>query len=878
MAVYAEHSVLIINATNDGMGQSPVAIGGGVYEVQLSTDPPNLLEDANIGDILTDHVGNQYKIEDWQNVSFLSTGTPTKSASLGFPLKDAYIYIGDAIYVKVSFITTNVLPAYHPDDEWTYGFGGAKITWVENESGETASALGKYQPTVSWRALISNSQPLQQSFHYKVNLYSEGDQLSINDGLIKGGYFFVDFSGNIFQIKDYLKIEDAWEIVLYNINEVDQQPYLGAGYVYESKYRAYGLVQAPIARLDASARDRIQNSTNSINWNWRGVSLTAENETIDNVTSLTIGTGLQVQKNTPASYTIAGGNQSTQQLILSDDSALTTLKTSSSVRILNSQENNGFYSVASYQQAFAEAIVYASIVAAENKNTPANTASIYIENSSSISLPGESLSVYIENAQPILSEVPPVSIYIDLPRMIDQYYAFDVYFANISQAGQLVVDYIITDSVGKKYKIVGFYNPANIAQNETNSLCQEGWVVKLQYITHAILPAQDSDYNSTLTAPNLGYSFTVYFENMSLSSEVAVNQVITDSATNEYRITGFFNPSNPSQNETNSSCQEGWTLKVVYVTVDTVPANDTDYNSQILVSAPVNEGYSFTVYFENMSLASEVAVGQIVTDSIANQYTITGFFNPSNPSQDETNSSCQEGWTLEVAYITTDTSPEDDVDYESQILLSEATNDGYTAKIVLQNPAQLPQVLIGEILTDSVSNKYTITGYYNPENIAQNHTNSSFQDNWLLSLTFITNDVMPTISLDYSAIVGNTYFGVIVTLSDPLPSATIDGKLIILDDGWQGGETVTLVGSSSTTSAFESFDNLSTQIDDVNNIFTVTHGSYLPGTLLVMIGGIINDKGTHYFEEDPATGQIRFIVAPTLDDAPIVAQYQYTTV
>jgi len=85
-------------------------------------------------------------------------------------------------------------------------------------------------------------------------------------------------------------------------------------------------------------------------------------------------------------------------------------------------------------------------------------------------------------------------------------------------------------------------------------------------------------------------------------------------------------------------------------------------------------------------------------------------------------------------------------------------------------------------------------------------------------------------------------------------------------------------GGGSAASEQRLYDDISAQIDGVLEVFTVSEGNYIAGTLTINIGGIINDKDVHYFEEDPATGQIRFIVAPTLDDAPIVAQYQYTTV
>lgn len=70
-------------------------------------------------------------------------------------------------------------------------------------------------------------------------------------------------------------------------------------------------------------------------------------------------------------------------------------------------------------------------------------------------------------------------------------------------------------------------------------------------------------------------------------------------------------------------------------------------------------------------------------------------------------------------------------------------------------------------------------------------------------------------------------------------------------------------------------DDLSNQVNGSDTIFTVTKGNYIAGSLSVSIGGVINDKDIHYFEENPATGRVRFIVPPTENDKPIIAQYQY---
>jgi hypothetical protein len=96
-----------------------------------------------------------------------------------------------------------------------------------------------------------------------------------------------------------------------------------------------------------------------------------------------------------------------------------------------------------------------------------------------------------------------------------------------------------------------------------------------------------------------------------------------------------------------------------------------------------------------------------------------------------------------------------------------------------------------------------------------------------------------------------------------------------VEPGWQGGKSLSISSTSLSTGAYMFHDDLSNQIDGILTIFTVSQGNYIPGTLLITIGGVINDKGIHYFEENPATGKVRFIIPPTENDKPIIAQYQH---
>lgn len=71
------------------------------------------------------------------------------------------------------------------------------------------------------------------------------------------------------------------------------------------------------------------------------------------------------------------------------------------------------------------------------------------------------------------------------------------------------------------------------------------------------------------------------------------------------------------------------------------------------------------------------------------------------------------------------------------------------------------------------------------------------------------------------------------------------------------------------------YEDLDAQIDSVHDTFTVLHGSYIPGSLACSIGGLVQKKGVHFFENDPASGKVLFARPPILDDAPIIVSYKY---
>lgn len=54
---------------------------------------------------------------------------------------------------------------------------------------------------------------------------------------------------------------------------------------------------------------------------------------------------------------------------------------------------------------------------------------------------------------------------------------------------------------GKKFNIIGFYDPNNITSDETNSAFGDGWVAKLKPVINGTQPTIDSGWNSSVETP-----------------------------------------------------------------------------------------------------------------------------------------------------------------------------------------------------------------------------------------------------------------------------------------------------------------------------------------------------------------------------------------
>lgn len=94
----------------------------------------------------------------------------------------------------------------------------------------------------------------------------------------------------------------------------------------------------------------------------------------------------------------------------------------------------------------------------------------------------------------------PVSAYIWQAITVSTYYECNLYMT--ADQSLLRVDDIIIDSSGNDYNIFGYYNPSDATMDETNSLFQDGWKVKLNYITNDVLPQESVAYDATVKTPD----------------------------------------------------------------------------------------------------------------------------------------------------------------------------------------------------------------------------------------------------------------------------------------------------------------------------------------------------------------------------------------
>lgn len=333
---YISFPILVINAQTDGLGISPNSLGNAQYELCISTSVPSNVEQLNINDLIVDHAGISYKVLDWQDVTYSSGLTPTKSSALGFPAKDAYTST-DCIYIKVEATNQDVLPTKHPGN-WVYGSGGASIVYVEPIVVEVPSP---YTPDISWFVTpTSISFVSGKTDYYNCEVYSNLDPNSIGEGKIKIGYYLISSSGYAYEITDVTILGDHWQIEVFDVNRKGSPAANNVCVVYDGKYGSYLLSQGFFGSFLPSAIDVIRNANNAVIWKNRGVSLNNN----ENVTDIQLGEGLRLTEVENEVYQIIDGNQSLKTIIVDEDLSEKVFA-NDKIKITSSTGNNGVYTV-----------------------------------------------------------------------------------------------------------------------------------------------------------------------------------------------------------------------------------------------------------------------------------------------------------------------------------------------------------------------------------------------------------------------------------------------------------------------------------------------------------------------------------------------------
>jgi hypothetical protein len=146
----------------------------------------------------------------------------------------------------------------------------------------------------------------------------------------------------------------------------------------------------------------------------------------------------------------------------------------------------------------------------------------------------------------------------------------------------------------------------------------------------------------------------------------------------------------------------------------------------VAIQTPTSSGggvYECQIYFELASYANLIRVGDILTDSVSNEYTITGFYNPSTPSETNSTHLFADGWNLELQFVTTDTTPVEDVDYDSSIaspVIADYSPEVAWSSIAGNGAFSIPAYhyvcdLAQDVLTDPGSGE-VLAGYYFVDN------------------------------------------------------------------------------------------------------------------------------------------------------------------
>jgi len=239
--------------------------GNGQYRLNDCWVESNYSE-ISIGDIVTDKLGNVFTITNYEGAPQLAH---------------------ENLWLDVQwddYPDTDIAPQDNSDTS-------------DYDSLIGSAEANEYTPEIAYRCRIGSSASSYPAYHYAVVLT---DANMSDPGATQGavGDYLMDASGQIFEVVEY----NGWEEVM-RVKDIEERPMKSDGssrpvpYEYAQFYRptegASVLPQGDISILGGDALDDAISFSNTEIWKHRGVSLTKDTITLDNVTKLTIGSGLQ---------------------------------------------------------------------------------------------------------------------------------------------------------------------------------------------------------------------------------------------------------------------------------------------------------------------------------------------------------------------------------------------------------------------------------------------------------------------------------------------------------------------------------------------------------------------------------------------------------
>ena len=227
-------------------------------------------DELRIGDVVTDSANNQFELVNYEN----------------YPARGI-----ENLWLDVEWVD-------YPDSD---------ISPIASITQDYDSSIGslkqsKYTPDVSYLCRIASVNNSYPAYHYSLVL-TDARVSDPGAGLGAVGDYIIDKSGQIFKIIEW----NGWEQPC-RVHDIENRPYknnnsnMPVEYDYAYLYRTLDgapvIPNADYSDLGDDAQDTAINISNSEHWTHRGVSISTNGNDLDNVTKITIGSGLEIKTTT----------------------------------------------------------------------------------------------------------------------------------------------------------------------------------------------------------------------------------------------------------------------------------------------------------------------------------------------------------------------------------------------------------------------------------------------------------------------------------------------------------------------------------------------------------------------------------------------------